>query len=126
MLIKGCEEGNIIADVETEDKLNLVLQGGYYGHPNCIRALMDSDPRQCLYHNPEVEVHKDELTDEDFRQTIVKMDPSCNGVIEWQLDHFEGQLCGNLIASKYQDELKRVILTPNGTHVIPESTQRFL
>jgi hypothetical protein len=118
---KGCEEGNVIADVETEDKLNLILQGGYYGHPNRIRALMDSDPRQCVYHNPEVEVLEDELPVEDFRRPIVKMDASCDGIIEWQSDHFEGQLRGNLIASKYQDELKRVILTPDGTQVIPET-----
>ena len=46
---------------------------------------------------------------------------STDGLIEFHGDHFEKQLRGNLIAAKYQGSLLRIILTPNGKGVIPQS-----
>jgi len=111
----GCGVGEFMPDVETEDKINLLVQGGYYGHPNPKRAAVDNDPRQCVWRSPF------EPSDADFTAPLLRVPASTDGIIEFVTDHFDGQLRGNLIASKYQDGLLRVILTPDGTSVIQQS-----
>lgn len=44
---------------------------------------------------------------------------STDGLIEFQSDHFGGQLRGDLILSKFKDSLFRVILNEDGTGVHP-------
>lgn len=45
------------------------------------------------------------------------LDSSTDGLIEFQSDHFGGQLRGDLILSKFKDGLRRVILNKDGTGV---------
>lgn len=114
----GCGEGKFISAVETEDKINLLQKGKYYGQPNAKRAAVDHDPRQCVWQNPTTTPRS-----ADFASPLLMMKASTDGIIEYQADHFDGQLRGNLIAAKYTDGLFRVVLTNDGLNVVPESVQ---
>jgi len=59
--------------------------------------------------------------DADYTAPLMKLDSSTDGICEFRSDHFKGQMRGNLILSKYGDGLRRVILAPDGTAVIPQS-----
>jgi hypothetical protein len=52
---------------------------------------------------------------------MLRIASSTEGIIEFGTNHFNGQMRGNLILSKYKDELFRVILSPDGTTVAPGS-----
>ena len=114
----GCGAGNFVSAVETEDKINLLQNGKYYGQPNAKRAAVDNDPRQCVWRNPTTTP-----ISENFTAPLLMMKASTDGIVEYQADHFEGQLRGNLITSKYTDGLFRVVLTEDGLNVVAESLQ---
>ena len=111
----GCGPGEFIPDVGTEDKINLLIKGKFYGHPNAKRAAAQNDPRQCYWHSA------NSPSDASYTAPLIIMSSSTDGIIEYQADHFDGQLRGNLIASKFMDGLYRVILTPDGLGVIPQN-----
>ena len=111
----GCGPTQFIPGVDTEDKINLLVQGKYYGSPNAKRAAKDNDTRQCVWRDPTGP------STSSFTAPLILMKSSTDGIIEYQADHFDGQLRGNLITSKYTDGLFRVILTPDGLAVAPES-----
>jgi IPT/TIG domain len=113
-MMTGCGEGMFMPDVETEDKINLLIRGHYYGHPNQKRAIVDQDPRQCTWYNPSV-------PNDNYTSPLILMPSSTDGILEYRADYFDGQLRGNLITSKYSGGLYRVILTPDGRSVIPQS-----
>jgi IPT/TIG domain len=113
-MMTGCEPGQFITAVETEDKINLLQAQNYYGHPNAKRAKVDNDPRQCVWRNPT-------STSPDYTAPLLIAKSSTDGIIEYQADHFDRQLRGNLIASKYTDGLFRIILSPDGLAVVPQS-----
>jgi IPT/TIG domain/Glucose / Sorbosone dehydrogenase len=113
-MMVGCG-GQYITAVETEDKINLLQEGKYYGHPNAKRASVDNDPRQCTWRNPT------SSNSINFTAPLLNARSSMNGIIEYKADHFDAQLRGNLIASKYTDGLFRIILTDDGLGVIPQS-----
>ena len=117
-MMTGCEAGNFISAIETEDKVNLLQNGKYYGQPNAKRATVNNDPRQCVWRDPATTP-----TSADFAAPLLMMKASTNGIVEYQADHFDGQLRGNLVASKYTDGLFRVVLTDDGLNVVPESLQ---
>lgn len=114
-MMVGCGEGQFVTAVETEDKVNLLQEGNYYGHPNAKRAIVDNDPRQCTWRSPT------SSSSVDFTAPLLIARSSMDGIIEYQADHFDSQLRGNLIASKYTDGLFRIILTADGLGVIPQS-----
>lgn len=111
----GCGSNQFIPAVETADKINILVQGKYYGQPNAKRAASDNDTRQCVWRDPTGP------STSSFTAPLIIMPSSTDGIIEYQADHFDGQLRGNLITSKYTDGLYRVILTPDGLGVIPQS-----
>lgn len=113
-MMTGCGDNDFMPDVETEDKINLLLKGHFYGHPNSKRAALDADPRQCVWRKPNEEIA-------GYTSPLLIVKSSMDGIIEFQTDHFDGQMRGNLILSKYTDGLFRVILTADGTGVIPQS-----
>jgi glucose/arabinose dehydrogenase len=86
----GCSgaDGN---DPDEEDKLNLIVQGGYYGHPNRNRG--SSDSKQCVWRSAY------ETASTRYKAPILKLQSSTNGIIEFQTDHFSKQLRYNLILS---------------------------
>jgi IPT/TIG domain len=113
-MMTGCDESKFVPDVETDDKLNILVRGNYYGHPNAKRAKVDNDPRQCVWHDP--------LTrNNSYTAPLLLMPSSTDGITEYQADYFDGQLRGNLITSKYTGGLYRVILRADGLSVIPQS-----
>lgn len=111
----GCGAGQQIADKTEPDRVDRLVKGKYYGHPNSKRATVDNDLRQCIWRS------QYEPTDAGYEAPLISMPSSTDGIIEWQTNHFFGQLRGNLITSKYTQGLSRIILTPDGTAVIPES-----
>jgi IPT/TIG domain/Glucose / Sorbosone dehydrogenase len=96
-----------------EDKLVLLQKGGFYGHANRKRG--ETDPRQCIWRSSYAP------STSDYTAPLMSVDSSMDGIIEFESDHFDGQLRGDLILSKYQQELYRVILTNNGQSVSPFS-----
>jgi IPT/TIG domain/Glucose / Sorbosone dehydrogenase len=114
-MMTGCGVGESKPDVTEGDKINLLVKGGYYGQPNRIRALTKNDPRQCVWRS------QYEPSGGGYTAPILKTQSSTDGLIEFNGDHFDKQLRGNLIAAKYQGSLYRIILTPDGKGVIPQS-----
>jgi IPT/TIG domain/Glucose / Sorbosone dehydrogenase len=110
----GCGPGQNATAFDTGDKLYLLKRGGYYGHPNHKRA--QTDPRQCVWRSA------DEPSDAQYTAPILKVESSTDGIIEFVSDHFKGQMRGDLILSKYNDALFRVILSPYGETVNPFSS----
>jgi IPT/TIG domain/Glucose / Sorbosone dehydrogenase len=111
----GCAPGQNTTEFKAGDQLLLIKRGRYYGHPNHKRAKALSDPRQCVWRN------QNEPSDAQFTAPILKTPSSLGSVIEFEADHFKGQMRGDLIISKYNDALQRVILSADGETVNPFS-----
>lgn len=111
----GCGENEFIEDVEEDDRINLIQKGKYYGHPNPIRALIDNDPRQCVWRKI---TDTSSATHEGALSTIFA---SADGIIEYEADFFDKQLRHNLIVSRYKNGLYRAILSPDGRSIVPDS-----
>lgn len=114
-MMTGCGPGQFKPDVTEGDKINLLRKGGYYGTPNRIRALTHNDTRQCVWRS------QFEPSDNGYTAPILRATSSTDGLIEFHADHFYKQLRGNLIAAKYQGSLYRIVLSPDGNSVIPQS-----
>lgn len=106
--------GKELPGIEEDDKLLLLEKNHYYGQPNRKRG--KSDPRQCIWHS---------INDRDqgynYTAPIATHPSSIDGIIEFQTNHFGGQLRHNLIVAKYKKQLYRVILNADGTAVLPQS-----
>jgi hypothetical protein len=111
----GCGPNQQIQDKTEPDKLLLVQKGKYYGHPNTKRAIVDNKPNQCTWRSGY------EPTDSTHESPLLHLASSMDGIIEWESNHFFGQLRNNLIISKYTQGMFRVILGIDGRSVIPES-----
>jgi hypothetical protein len=109
----GCAAGQQILDAYEKDELNLLVRGAYYGHPNHKRGQTDS--RQCVWRSASLP------SDSGHTAPLMKLSSSTDGLIEFESDHFNGQMRGNLIASKFTDGLFRIILSPDGNSVQPSS-----
>ena len=109
----GCGPGQYIPDKYDTDELNLIVRNGWYGHPNHLRA--KNDPRQCVWKGT-----ADSSTSE-YTAPLMKLRSSTNGIIEYDSNHFNGEMRHNLIASKYKDGLYRIVLSADGKSVVPTS-----
>jgi IPT/TIG domain len=107
----GCGPSDMIDDQQREDKLVIVRQGRYYGHPNPRRAAYFQDSRQCVWRNPT------EATSADYEAPIAMQLSSAAGIIEYTADYFNGQLRGNLLHVKYKSTIRRTVLSPDGLSV---------
>lgn len=114
-MILGCGASDFIPDRTDFDKLLLVKQNGYYGHPNPKRAIAQRDPRQCQWRPTNAD------GDAEYTPPIAILSSAMEGITEYNANYFEGQMRGNLIVAKYGDELFRFALTPDGTSVLSES-----
>ncbi len=91
------------------DELNLAEWGNYYGSPNRNRGRYD--PRQNVYRGgaagppsiPGV-----------FRQQIVTLTSSTDGIDEYRANTFQGQIRGWLFVQQFQGDLSRVLLRVDG------------
>lgn len=111
----GCGENEFIDDAEEDDRINLIQKGRYYGHPNPIRAMIDNDPRQCVWRKPT------DPTSALHESALSTAFPSVDGIIEYEADCFDKQLRHNLIVSRYKNGLYRAILSPDGKSIIPDT-----
>ena len=109
----GCGPSDLLTDQQREDKLVRLSKGKYFGHPNPKRASHDNDPRQCVWRNPT------EPTSANYEAPIGIVLSSATGIIEYQADHFNGQLRGNLIHVKYKKEMFRTVLSADGLSANP-------
>jgi Glucose / Sorbosone dehydrogenase/IPT/TIG domain len=109
----GCGAGQQIPDEYEKDELNLIKKGSYYGHPNFKRA--ETDPRQCIWRGAS------QPSSNGYSAPMMKLASSSDGIIEFESDHFNGQMRGDLILSKYTDGLFRVALSSDGESVNPFS-----
>lgn len=109
----GCN-GESVSDIDDLDRLILVERDNYYGHANRKRG--STDPRQCVWRSTK------EPSGDGYTASLLAMEPASGGLMEYRTNHFGGQLRGNLIQSKYNGALHRIILADDGKSVIPEST----
>jgi glucose/arabinose dehydrogenase len=98
------------------DKLCLVKEGHYYGHPNRNRG--QSDARQNVYHGL-----SENSMPGTFTPPIATFVSSTNGIDEYRAATFRGAMRGALIAQKWNGSTFRITLSPDGESV--ESTQEF-
>lgn len=109
----GCSPLKTLPDVEEEDRINWIQRGHYYGMPNLKRGQIDQ--RQCRWRSV------NEPSDDDYTAPLAVVPSSIDGIVEFQTNHFNGQLRGDLIVAKYKKELYRLILNDDGTEIIPQS-----
>lgn len=102
----SCTEGDDGPDPYEKDKLNLIEEGNYYGHANRKRG--ETDPRQCSWRNGFV-------PSDNYTMPIKQLVSSTNGIVEFQSNHFDGVLRGELIVSRYKGALYHIKLTNDGT-----------
>ncbi len=93
------------------DELNLIIEDGYYGHPNRNRG--QDDPRQNFYYTD-----KDSTIDGVYNAPLTTFSASTNGIDEYRANTFGGQMRGNLITQKWNGESFNVTLSPDGTQVV--------
>jgi hypothetical protein len=124
-MMTGCGEGMLKPDEQTQDRLDVLIQGKYYGHPNHKRATVENDPRQCVWKNPAVDPAV-ENGQELYKAPLLIVPSSMGGVMEYTSDYFDRQLRGNLILARYSSTMYRVILRPDGLGVIPQSDPALL
>jgi len=103
-----CETTGI--DPAEGDELNILERNGYYGQANRKRG--ETDPRQCQWRS------QTEPSDDGYTAPIAFLESSTDGLIEFQTDHFDGKLRGQLILGKYKGGLYRVQLTSDGRSVV--------
>ena len=97
-------------DPEEPDELNLLVQGGYYGHANRFRGA--TDPRQCVWRS------LNETSDAEYTAPLTTFPASTNGITEYWTNSFGGQLRGHLLASRWGGELFDVEISNGGLTVI--------
>jgi glucose/arabinose dehydrogenase len=95
------------------DELNIVVAGGYYGHPNRSRG--DTDPRQCVFHL------STEPSTADYTAPIATIPSSSNGFVEYTSSAFGSGMQGNLIYAGWNlSDLHRVRLSADGLSVVED------
>jgi glucose/arabinose dehydrogenase len=109
----GCGPGQYVPDKYDSDELNLIVRGGWYGHPNHKRG--ETDPRQCAWKGSA------DASTSTYTAPLMKLRSSTDGIIEYDANHFNGEMRHNLIVSKYKDGLSRIVLSPDGNSVVPTS-----
>ncbi len=99
-------------DVETDDEVMLVTEGGYYGHPNRNRGFRF--PHENVYLNPISEL----AARGRYVPPFAMIPPSTNGIDEYRATTFGGGLRGELLFQRFEQsgggELYRLKPTPDG------------
>lgn len=89
----SCTEAALISPYHSDDRLGKIIKGKYAGHANRNRGR--TEPSQCVWRNP-----FEEATG-NFMPPIATFESSTDGLIEYTADLFDGQLKGDIFASKY-------------------------
>ncbi|QDV07429.1 N-acetylneuraminate epimerase [Planctomycetes bacterium Poly30] len=99
-----------VSSANSPDEINLVEPGIYYGSANRSRGSFD--PRQAVFRDawqPSVA--------NTFRAPISVVNSSTNGIEEYRATAFNSAMRGNLVASKWNAGLYRIILSADGRRV---------
>ena len=88
-------------DPEEADKLNLIEAGNFYGHANRPRG-------ECVWQGGTA------MNGNNYTPPLLMLPASTNGIVEFESNHFRGQLRGNLILGQYSGSLFRVVLDEAG------------
>lgn len=115
----GCAVDGL--DPVAPDELNLIVEGGYYGHPNRNRGRYDE--RQCTYR-----AAADNLGGTMPPLATLGIFTSADGVVEYSSDAFGGRLRGDLIYVEWaKGRVWRVRLARDETsvesisHLVPDT-----
>ncbi|MGH9284367.1 MAG: malectin domain-containing carbohydrate-binding protein, partial [Acidimicrobiales bacterium] len=106
------------AGTTDQDDLQLVIAGGYGGHPNPTRAnkantfntgpaqspVATANPVECDYRSPGPE-----------RGSLALFPASTNGLAEYRASNFGGAMAGDLLAAGFNNVVYRVKLNSTGT-----------
>ncbi|MEC4814224.1 MAG: kelch repeat-containing protein [Scytonema sp. PMC 1069.18] len=110
------------------DPLNLIVEGGYYGHPNPYRdEVVFKDGTFQGFDNSDNDPSNDippGHPDYEEPLLILGVNRSADGIIEYTADNFFGQLQGDLLITNYSqgDNVTRVKLSSDGSSVINTSS----
>ena len=83
-----------------QDELNFVPEGAFLGHPSIPRGMLD--PRQVIEN---AEYDPDEPSTEDLTSPLTALQSSTNGIDEFRSEVFGGQLRGQLIAQRFNNQV---------------------
>jgi glucose/arabinose dehydrogenase len=113
----GCGDDDKIPAFNDMDEFSWIRQGHYYGSPNKKRAEFFNDPKQCKWWS------NSENSNPGLTGALISATPSRAGLVEYQSNHFDGQLRGNLISAQFgaTPSLNRLILNDDGTNLVPQS-----
>ncbi len=95
------------------DELLLIEASNYYGHANRSRGA--GDPRQFVYHDmwePAIPA--------EFTQNLTTLSSSTNGITEYRAEVFAGQLQGELITQRWNNQARRIRLADDGRSVVDQ------
>ena len=95
-----------------EDELNFVSEGDFLGHPSIPRGRLD--PRQTL-DNAEYDVNAPSTA--DYTAPLTEVESSVNGIDEYRAETFNGQLRGQLVAQRFNNEVFFFQLDQTGTQL---------
>lgn len=97
-------------DPEEDDKINLLVEGQYYGGANRNRGRYDS--RQNIWRSVTVAPIPG-----TYSAPLVTLPSSVDGLDEYRATTFNNQMRGNLLAQKWNDRLYNIVLTSDGRGV---------
>ena len=107
-----------------EDELNFVSEGDFLGHPSIPRGRLD--PRQAFENTFEVDTDGDGTPDSvdpegavaaGITQPLLELESSTNGIDEFRSEVFGGQLQGQLVAQRFNNEVFFFELDETGTDI---------
>jgi large repetitive protein len=102
------------------DPLNLIVEGGYYGHPNPYRdEVVFKDGTFQGFNNTDNNPLNNIPSGHPNYQTpflVLGENRSADGIIEYTADNFFGQLQGDLLITNFSqgDDVTRIKLSPDG------------
>ncbi len=97
------------AHAAMDDEVLWLEEGEYYGHANRNRGF--DDPRQYIYKDATAK------TDAGFRQFMIKMSPSHNGLDEYRSTAFGAQIRGWLVSQKWNGGQALIELDDGGRSI---------
>ncbi|MEO1559134.1 MAG: kelch repeat-containing protein, partial [Cyanobacteria bacterium J06632_19] len=110
------------------DSLNLIVEGGYYGHPNPYRdEVVFNDGSFQGFNNNDADPSND-IPDghPDYITPFFDLgkNRSGNGIIEYTADNFFGELQGDLLINNFSvgDNITRIELSDDGLSVLSSSS----
>ena len=92
------------------DELNLITEDGFFGFPNIARGTLD--PRQTL---DNAEFDPNAPSTADLTSPLTAITSSTDGIDEFRSEVFDGQLQGQLIAQRFNNEVFFFELDDAGT-----------